>query len=298
MRDDSDRDEFVRVLAKTVTDCRWKLHSWVLMSNHFHLVLETPEPNLSHGMRQLNGITTQRFNRRHGRTGHLYQGRFHGILVQKERHLLELCRYVALNPVRAGLTARPEEWAWSSYRATVGLDPPPSWLDVEGVLSPFGPAARSARQRFVAFVLDGLGGVPSPWAELRGQIYLGSESFGKEVRRRARPAARSVEVPRAQRSPFRPSLRQLAEAVVRDFTLDAKDLKDRRQGEARKVLSHLARTEVGASLAEVASVLGVTPWAASSLARRGEEAAEKDPAARRRRDRILRALGHEPETRS
>jgi putative transposase len=91
------------------------------MDNHYHLVIETPDGNLSKGMRQLNGVYTQTFNRRHHRVGHLFQGRFKGILVQKESHYLEVCRYVVLNPVRAKAVKHPREWAWSSYRATGGL---------------------------------------------------------------------------------------------------------------------------------------------------------------------------------
>ncbi len=92
------------------------------MSNHYHLVIETPEGNLSRGMRQLNGVYTQRYNRRHERVGHLFQGRYKAIVIDKESHLLEVCRYVVLNPVRAGMVKRPEQWRWSSFRATAGID--------------------------------------------------------------------------------------------------------------------------------------------------------------------------------
>ena len=91
------------------------------MDNHYHLFIETPEGNLSQGMRQLNGVYTQRFNRCHNRVGHLYQGRYKAILVQKETYLLELSRYIVLNPVRARMVNAPQEWPWSNYRATIGL---------------------------------------------------------------------------------------------------------------------------------------------------------------------------------
>ena len=98
------------------------------MTNHYHLVVETLDGNLSKGMRQLNGMVTQASNRRHQRTGHLFQGRFKGILVDKDSYLLELTRYVVLNPVRAGMVTHPGKYPWSSYRAMVGEVPTPRWL--------------------------------------------------------------------------------------------------------------------------------------------------------------------------
>jgi putative transposase len=118
---DGDRAAWVEVLAATCVRFNWRLHAWCLMGNHYHLLLETPEPNLSLGMRQLNGVWSQQFNRRHGRVGHVFQGRFKAIMVQRESYLLELARYVVLNPVRARMVAQVEGFAWSSFRATAGL---------------------------------------------------------------------------------------------------------------------------------------------------------------------------------
>ena len=137
-RDDDDRRLFLNVLAGAIRRFRWRLHAYVLMGNHYHLLVETPEPNLSRGMHRVNAVYTQRFNQRHERVGHLLQGRFKAILVEKERHLLELVRYVVLNPVRAGLVGNPGEWRWSNYRSTAGLVSPPRWLDVEWTVAQFG----------------------------------------------------------------------------------------------------------------------------------------------------------------
>jgi REP element-mobilizing transposase RayT len=120
VRDDADRARFVDTLAAMVEQYGVLCHAWVLMDNHYHLLLETPTPNLSRAVRHLNGIYTQSFNRRHRRVGHLFQGRFKAIVVDKESHLLELCRYVVLNPVRAGVVKTPSAYPWSSYRATAG----------------------------------------------------------------------------------------------------------------------------------------------------------------------------------
>ena len=117
---DEDRRDFLRLLGGVVEQARWRCHAYCLMDNHYHLLIETPEANLSKGMRQLNGPYTQRFNRRQGRVGHVFQGRFKSILVERDAHLLEVARYVVLNPVRAGMVRSVKDWPWSSYRATAG----------------------------------------------------------------------------------------------------------------------------------------------------------------------------------
>jgi REP element-mobilizing transposase RayT len=130
-RVDPDRELFLEVLGATVERFGWVCYAYCLMTNHYHLLLETPEPNLSRGMRHLNGVYTQGFNRRHMRVGHVLQGRFKSIVVEKESHLLELARYVVLNPVRAKMVRSARDWPWSSYRATAGLGVAPPFLDVD-----------------------------------------------------------------------------------------------------------------------------------------------------------------------
>ena len=123
--DDQDRQTFLETLEQVITQFNWTCYAWCLMDNHYHLLIQTPDGNLSKGMRQLNGVYTQASNRRHGRVGHLFQGRFKAILVDSDAYLLELARYVVLNPVRAGMVKKPDGWAWSSYRASLGLEPAP-----------------------------------------------------------------------------------------------------------------------------------------------------------------------------
>ena len=134
---DDDRRLFLDGLSAVVRDCNGAVHAYCLMDNHYHLLVETPDGNLSQGMRQLNGVYTQHFNRQQGRVGHVFQGRYQGILVQKEAYLLELARYVVLNSVRAGRVRSPAEWPWSSYRATAGLGDAPAWLCIDWLLSAF-----------------------------------------------------------------------------------------------------------------------------------------------------------------
>ncbi len=159
--DDSDRAKFLDVLSSVIEKYRWLCHAYCLMGNHYHLLLETPEANLSRGMRQLNGIYTQVFNRRHGRCGHLFQGRYKAILVDKDSYLLTLCRYIVLNPVAARMVATPEDWHWSSYAATAGLVTSPPFLTTDWSLSQFSQNREAARQRYREFVAEGFE-QPSP----------------------------------------------------------------------------------------------------------------------------------------
>ena len=126
VEDDADRFEFFAVLTGVLERYGWLCHAYCLMDNHYHLMVETPDGNLARGMARLNGLYTQRFNRRHQRIGHLFQGRYKAILVERESYLLELCRYLVLNPVRAGLVRRAAAYRWSSYRATAGDEPAPT----------------------------------------------------------------------------------------------------------------------------------------------------------------------------
>ena len=137
--DDDDRTKFLSLLGQEVLQLRWKCYSYCLMDNHYHLVIETPEGNLVSGAKRLNGVYSQWFNRRHGRVGHLFQGRYKSIIVDKEEYLLELCRYVVLNPVRAGIVSQPGHWKWSSYLPTMGLADRPACLDTELILEHLGP---------------------------------------------------------------------------------------------------------------------------------------------------------------
>ena len=208
--DDGDRIAFLELLAEVVDRFNWVCHAYCLMSNHYHLVVETVEANLSQGMRQLNGVYTQASNRRHERVGHLFQGRFKAILVDREAYLLALSRYVVLNPVRAQLVARPEDWPWSSYRAMTGAAPVPQWLTIDGLLRHFGASRTIARVRYRHFVEAGAG--QDPWGGLRQQIYLGDQAFVEQMQARSGIHGDVLTVPRTQRRPPAPPLAVIAAA--------------------------------------------------------------------------------------
>ncbi|MDA1101451.1 MAG: transposase, partial [Proteobacteria bacterium] len=163
--DDADRRSFLDTLALAIERHAWLCHGYCLMDNHYHLLIETPTANLGRGMRHINGVYTQAFNRRHGRVGHLFQGRYKAILVEREAYLLELARYVVLNPVRAKLAGikAASDWPWSSHRAVAGEAAAPDWLTVAWLRRQFGgDDATKAYRRFVA---DGMADRRSPLAD-------------------------------------------------------------------------------------------------------------------------------------
>jgi putative transposase len=160
-RTDRDYSVFLATLAGAVGSTGWECLAYCLMPNHYHLLLETPETNLSEGMYQLNSTYARRFNWEHDHTGHVFQSRFHATLVTGEAHLFEALRYVVLNPVRGAIVDRPDDWRWSSYRATVGLKPSPGWLQSARVLALFAAEAVTAQWEYRTFVHDGIGVPPS-----------------------------------------------------------------------------------------------------------------------------------------
>ena len=206
--DDGNRGGFLDVLSIVVERFKWLCHAYCLMENHYHLLIETPNGNLSKGMRELNGVYTQWFNQRDRRVGHLFQGRYKAIIVEKHNHLLSLCRYVVLNPLRVGLIKKPEQWRWSSYRATIGLVKRPSFLTVDWVLSQFGGRKRVAMEKYKRFVMERID-KESPWETLRGQIFWGTDKFIKQLSGLLDEKESIKEVPRVQRYVARPPLREL-----------------------------------------------------------------------------------------
>lgn len=206
--DEQDRQLFLATLEKVIAQFNWTCHAWCLMDNHYHLMIQTPDGNLSKGMRQLNGIYTQASNRRHQRVGHLFQGRFKAILVDSDAYLLEVSRYVVLNPVRAGMVKKTEDWMWSSYRATAGLEDSAPWLAVDGILAQFAQRRSLAQQRYAQFVAEGIKS-ESPWTSLKGQVYLGDEQFVQRMQSLIDTGKDDVQIPLAQRRPLPPPLAKI-----------------------------------------------------------------------------------------
>ena len=212
---DQDRLAWLETLAHVCERFNWICHAYCQMTNHYHVVVETPDANLSKGMRQLNGVYTQRFNRSHQRVGHVFQGRFKAILVEKDAYLLELARYVVLNPLRAKMVRRIEEWPWSSYPATCGQMSKPDWLQTDFILSQFGMQRARAIAKYIGFVHEGKR-LPSVWGQLQAQVYLGSEQFIQKMQTEVDKKPTLTEIPRAQRRALARALSDYAKAHKRD----------------------------------------------------------------------------------
>jgi len=207
--DDDDRLTFLKTLAEVIHRFNWVCPAYCLMDNHYHLMIQTPDGNLSKGMRQLNGVFTQASNRKHRRSGHLFQGRFKAILVDSDGYLLTLARYIVLNPVRVGLVKHPEDYRWSSYQATLGLTTVP-WLSDHMLLGSFGEDRRRSRERYQQFVNEGIGAA-SPWDALRQQIFLGDDQFVTRMQSQANMAGDPLSIPKTQRRGPVPALQEIAE---------------------------------------------------------------------------------------
>jgi len=240
--DDVDRAVFLNVIETVVSRFEWLIHSYVLLDNHYHLVVECPNANLSKGMRQLNGVYTQHFNRRHGVEGSLFQGRFKSILFEKHSYLLPLCRHVVLNPIRCDLTTSPQKYRWSSYRAHIGLVKKAKWLSTDSVLEKFGKREKDNQKKYRDFVK--LKAVESSPLEGRAaQVLLGSPEFIKEMQ----PILNGEKV--AKRGPRAAKRR-------RSLTSLCKNIENKTRDERNKIIRR-AHIDHSYTLKEIGHFLGL-----------------------------------------
>jgi len=231
---DKDKKLFLYIIAEVIKRYNWICHAYCLMDNHYHLIIETPDGNLSKGMRQLNGIYTQTFNNKYKRVGHLFQGRYKAILVDKASYLLELSRYVVLNPVRAKMVGHPKQYKWSSYNATAGINKEGNGLTVDWLLRQFAERRAAAQKKYAEFVQEGK--TIDIWNSLNKQIYLGDERFINRVLKKIKKDKKAEdlrEIPKQQRSKVKKTLvwyeeryRDKYEAMVRAYQSGLYSLKE------------------------------------------------------------------------
>jgi putative transposase len=257
-KDDSDRQKFLDIVGRAVEEFSLRLHGYVLMSNHYHLLIETPKGGLNRALRYVNGVYTQSYNRRHRRVGHLFQGRYKAILVDKDSYLLELSRYIHLNPWRMKNSQDPFGYHWSSLGAYIGSGSRPSWLTVDEVLSHFG---KWGSKKYWGFVAEGMKeGVRTPWEEVRGQAVLGSEEFVEEI---AKTLTKRSDGSSGRASRVREVMGVTAERVVREvekyFGMKREEFKGRQQRytEPRYVMSYLLRRHCLLGLREIGEGVGL-----------------------------------------
>lgn len=254
--DDQDRILFLTVLGEVVSRSGWLVHAYVLMDNHYHLLIETPNGNLSRGMRQLNGVYTQRFNSLHGSGGRVFQGRFKAILVEPNGELLELCRYLVLNPLRLKAVKNISRYRWSSYRATAGEIQAPVWLNTAWILNHFGRNSSVAQRKYTEFVAAGINLV-SPLSRVKSQVLLGSAAFVKKMKQRL---LSKVDIKRDKKRIKRPGLSSL-------FTL-----KVRKDKSLRNETIKQAYQEYGYTMATIADAAQIHFSTVSKVIKMGEQA--------------------------
>lgn len=263
--DGPDRHVLLDVVAHALSRFDAQMLAYCLMGNHYHFVLHTRQANLSLLMRQINGVYTQAFNRRHDKVGHLFQGRFKAILVDRDAYLLEVCRYVELNPVAARIVRKPQAWPWSSYRAHVGQETVPGWLDSDGLHGyllgrPVHTAAdrRRAADRYADLVASAPTNASLWDTALRQQIYLGDGAFVDRMQALAEPQ-NSVDrdIPRVQRSKARSLDQWLSSCSTREEAL------------------YRAHTESALSMSAIARELELSVSRVSRLIARAEQAKGK-----------------------
>jgi putative transposase len=273
-KDDRDRSAFIEKLRVSLAIYHVALHAYVLMSNHFHLLVATPKGNLSEFMRHFNISATAAYNRRHKRVGHLYQGRYKAIVIDQDNYLLELSRYVHLNPIRIrphrGKDLREqirylERYPWSSLYGYLYAQEKQSWITYDAVLSQVG----GSRKRYGEFVAEGIrSGYPTPWEEVKGQVVLGEEEFVERVKGRIKKSGSRREQPSIRELEARKPATVLKE-VARYFGLAEEQLIGKRTGyrDERALAMELMYRYGGVSQAKIGQMLGKLDYTSVSRER-------------------------------
>lgn len=267
--DDSDRIKFLDILEDYHERFGILTHSYVLMDNHYHLVLETPQGNLLKVMHSINSRYTGYFNRKYGRAGHLFQGRYKGILVDKEAYLLEVSRYVHLNPARAKMTEKLEMYEWSSYGGYIGKRKEFKWVEYGWVLSRFGRDREKARGKYKGFVEEGLKRtLGNPFKDVYGQVVLGEEGFKERIKKLLKGQAISKEIVERKRLTSSPRAEDILREVASMFGVSGERIKRKggRYNKARRVAIYLVKRYSGLSNKEVGEIFGEIHYSAVSKA--------------------------------
>jgi REP element-mobilizing transposase RayT len=290
-RDEADRAQFIDVVGRLPERFGSIIHGYVLMGNHYHLLIETPQPTLSKTMHYLNATYTGHFNRRHERAGHLLQGRYKGLLIQKDNYLLSVSRYIHLNPVRAGMTRKPEEYEWSSYREYIGKRKSMGWLASGWVLGQFSNDAQKARRLYGNFVEEGIGSAGNPFEELKNGLILGSDAFVSKVKGKLSTGTHR-EIPQSRRLLRPVTCEDVISTVARKFGVEETALiqRGRRGNQERRVCIYLSRTLTDMSNEEIAGYFGIGYTAVSHVTSRLREDIQRNRSLRRAVKELEREL--------
>lgn len=279
-KDSSDKKQFLEILEDYSDRLGILIHCYVLMDNHYHLVMETPGANLLKVMHGINSYYTGYFNRKYKRAGHLFQGRYKGILIDRENYLIELSRYVHLNPVRAKMVKRPEEHEWSSYRGYIRKREAEKWVYYYWILSSFGVGDRKARSRYREYVEGEIRNkISDPLEKLVGQVILGGEEFRGMIRGIIKKQGISEEIVHRDSLLSKYNAGDIIGIVARELGVDEKEIRNRGRGEniARNVGIYMVKKYGGMSNKEVAEEFGSLHYSSiRKVEQRLEEKMKKD----------------------
>ncbi len=265
--DDSDRVKFLRILEDYHERYGILIHSYVLMNNHYHLVIETPKGNLLKVMHGINSRYTGYFNRRYGRVGHLFQGRYKGILIDKDNYLLQLSRYVHLNPVRANIMEKPESYEWSSYPGYVRKNKEVKWVDYSWILSKFHRNREEARKKYRGFINEEINKKEDgTFKNLYGQIILGGEEFVEKIKGLIKGKPISGEIIERNRLMEYIQPDEIVRVIAKNFAIKEEEItkKGTRDNPARTIAIYFVKRYTGLSNQEVGKLFGGIHYSAVS----------------------------------
>lgn len=289
-RDDLDRMKFLEILKDYHDRYGILIHSYILMDNHYHLILETPKGNLLKIMHGINGSYTGYFNRRHKRAGHLFQGRYKAILVDKDSYLVQLSRYIHLNPVRTAIVEKPQQYKWSSYQAYIGKDKEHKWVEYSWVLSTFGEKRKRARSKYQEYVEEVLKeSIENPLKNLQGQILLGEDKFIEKIKMMLKGKDLSPEIAERKRlrRQFYPD--EIIKAVAKVFKISGEMIKKKsvKDNSARKAAIYFTQRYSGLSNVEIGNLFGGIHFSAVSKA---SDRLKKDMAGDKKLSKLIEGI--------
>ena len=291
--DDTDRERFLEILKRTKERYGYLLHAYVLMDNHYHFLMETPRANISQTMQNTNTSYTVHINRKYSRSGHLFQGRFKGIIVDKDEYLVTLSRYIHLNPVRAGLVQKPEDYRWTSYRSYRDNSNQDELVDEEDTLSRFSERKAEAVERYREFVEGGIGGGDNPYDALEGGIILGSKSFMKKIKGILGLMKADEEIPHIKKLRATVSIDQVITSCSSYYGKGPEELLQRRNGE-RSAAIYLSKQLSGKKNIEIGKYFGIKGPAVSNVIKAMEARMETDTRVKREIENLkMRVINEE-----
>jgi len=268
-REGGDYQKFLKILSELPQRYGIILHGYILMGNHYHLLIETPKGNITKVMHYLNATYTGYFNKKYDRVGHLFQGRYKGYLIEKERYLLSVSRYIHLNPIRAMIVKRPEEYRWSSYPEYIGKEKKKEWLTCDWILGQYFKDETRARRQYRAFVEEGLTLKENPFEALKAGLVLGSEDFIEGIKKRIQ-LRRHKEIPESKRLTRDIKYEDVITTVTKRFGISEDEVKEarRRNNLARRICLYLLRRHTDMRNEEIAGNFGIGYTAVSQAATR------------------------------